>query len=72
MVLVREVEGGGGVGGVASLKDVCLKLCRLVDKGPWDEANIPFASRVTHSGSTFAFRKRWGQIDWRNLGEYKT
>ena len=35
-------------------------------------ADIPLASHVTHTGSTFAFRKRWGQIDWRSLGEHKT
>ena len=35
----------------------------------WLDENIPLASRVTHTGSTFAFRKRWGQIDWRSLGE---
>ena len=44
-----------------------------VDQGAWgNDANIPLASRVTHTGSTFAFRKRWGQIDWRSLGEHKT
>ena len=25
---------------------------------------------ISHIGSTFAFRKRWGQIDWRSLGEF--
>ena len=64
---VRGVsEGGGGVGGVASLKDV------QGSRGRGSEANMPLASCVTHTGSTFAFRKRWGQIDWRSLGEYKT
>ena len=33
---------------------------------------VHLASRVTHSGSAFAFRKRWGKIDWRSLGEYMT
>ena len=25
---------------------------------------------ISSVGSTFAFRKRWGQIDWRSLGEF--
>ena len=69
-MLGREVEGLGG-GGSCRLNG-CPSEIMHVDEGPRGLANIPLASRVTHTGSTFAFRKRWGQIDWRSLGEYKT
>ena len=55
----------------------CMDILSMmhVDQGAWgrgSEANIPLASCVTHTGSTFGFRKRWGQIDWNSLGECKT
>ena len=70
---VRGVsEGGGGVG--ACKCKGCLSEVMHVDQGASVGTRLIYfiASRVTHTGSTFAFRKRWGQIDWRSLGKYKT
>ena len=64
---VRGVREGGNCKFKGYLSEIMH-----VDQGAWGLANIPLASRVTHTGSTFAFRKRWEQIDWRSLGEYKT